>query len=114
MPVDTESLLQQAAKGFETVRLTPEIRGAAIARLREWLATDKFVGLLTPSDYRPLLERLIADGKWDFLVDSFYQTIPFGTGGRRGPVGVRPDHPRDADLLPVLCILFLSDPIQNQ
>ncbi len=91
MPVDTQALLQQARNGFETVRLTPEIRKSALARLAEWLDADKFAGLLTPSDYRPLLERLIADDKWDFLVDSFYQTIPFGTGGRRGPVGIGPN-----------------------
>ncbi len=91
MPVDTETLLQQAREGFDTVNLTPEIRRSALTRLQEWLETDKFAGLLAQSDYRPLLERLIADGKWDFLVDSFYQTIPFGTGGRRGPVGVGPN-----------------------
>ena len=84
MPIATDTLLEQAREGFETVRLSPEIRGTALRRLREWLETDKLAGLLTPSDYRPLLEQLIADGKWDFLVDSFYQTIPFGTGGRRG------------------------------
>jgi len=91
MPVDNETLLQQARNGFETVRLTPEIRESALRRLAEWLGADKFAGLISPSDYRPLLERLIADGKWDFLVDSFYQTIPFGTGGRRGPVGIGPN-----------------------
>lgn len=91
MPVDTETLLQQAREGFESVRLTPEIRSSALTRLQDWLKADKFAGLLSPSDYRALLERLIADGKWDFLVDSFYQTIPFGTGGRRGPVGIGPN-----------------------
>ncbi|MBI1356116.1 MAG: phospho-sugar mutase [Acidobacteria bacterium] len=91
MSLDPANLLDQAREGFETVRLAPEIRQNALRRLQEWLETDKFAGLLSPSDYQPLLARLIADGKWDFLVDSFYQTIPFGTGGRRGPVGVGPN-----------------------
>ncbi len=41
--------------------------------------------------YRPALERLIADGEWDLLTDSFYQVMPFGTGGRRGAVGIGPN-----------------------
>lgn len=87
----TKELVDAARQGFETVDLSPELRAAALKNLETWLATDRFAGLLTPSDYRPLLERLIADEKWDFLLDSFYQTIPFGTGGRRGPVGVGPN-----------------------
>ncbi len=43
------------------------------------------------ADVRPLLERLIDDGRWDLLADSFYQVMPFGTGGRRGPVGLGPN-----------------------
>ena len=34
---------------------------------------------------------MINTGKWDFLLDSFYQVIPFGTGGRRGLVGIGPN-----------------------
>lgn len=41
--------------------------------------------------YHPILLRLIADGEWDQLFDSFYQVMPFGTGGRRGPVGIGPN-----------------------
>ncbi len=86
-----ESLLEAARQGFASVDLDAEIKNRALARLEEWLCADKFAGLLAPSDYGPLLERLIADERWDFLVDSFYQVIPFGTGGRRGPVGVGPN-----------------------
>ncbi|MCK6554060.1 phospho-sugar mutase [Candidatus Binatia bacterium] len=38
--------------------------------------------------FRPQIEKLAERGKWDLLLDAFYRTIPFGTGGRRGPVGV--------------------------
>ena len=31
------------------------------------------------------------DGKWAGLLDRFYQILPFGTGGRRGAVGVGPN-----------------------
>jgi phosphoglucomutase/phosphomannomutase len=34
------------------------------------------------------LRELIQAGKWSDLNDRFYQAIPFGTGGRRGTVGV--------------------------
>jgi len=41
--------------------------------------------------YRPVLERLIEDQRWDLLMDSFYQVMPFGTGSRRGAVGIGPN-----------------------
>ena len=34
---------------------------------------------------------LVATAKWSVLVDSFYQVMPFGTGGRRGSVGIGPN-----------------------
>jgi len=91
MATPTPELIAAARAGFETVDLKPELRAAALAALEAWLDDNRFEGLLADSDYRPLLERLIADERWDFLLDSFYQTIPFGTGGRRGPVGVGPN-----------------------
>ncbi|MEJ2282991.1 MAG: phospho-sugar mutase, partial [Desulfobacterales bacterium] len=53
--------------------------------LRIWL-TDK-----TFKDYVAQIEHLIKTENWNVLLDSFYQVIPFGTGGRRGPVGVGPN-----------------------
>jgi phosphoglucomutase/phosphomannomutase len=41
--------------------------------------------------FRPQLENLAERGKWDLLLDSFYRVMPFGTGGRRGPVGIGPN-----------------------
>jgi len=34
---------------------------------------------------------MVEAGSWDTLLDSFYRVLPFGTGGRRGPVGVGPN-----------------------
>ena len=47
-----------------------------------WLTNAKY------AEYKPELEKLIAEQDWKTLEDSFFMTIPFGTGGRRGKVGV--------------------------
>ena len=41
--------------------------------------------------YRAQIEWQIAAGKWADLLDAFYQVLPFGTGGRRGAVGIGPN-----------------------
>ena len=91
MSPDTTRLLAAAARGIESVSLPADLKAAAAAHLKEWLRTDKFAGLIAPSDYTPLLRWMVEAGEFDLLVDSFYQVIPFGTGGRRGPVGVGPN-----------------------
>jgi phosphoglucomutase/phosphomannomutase len=53
--------------------------------LEVWLSDQTF------SDYVPQIQYLIENGNWNFLLDSFYQVIPFGTGGRRGLVGIGPN-----------------------
>ncbi len=68
--------------GFSALAVGPEVRAAAARALCEWLAAEAFAA------YRPQLQRLIEAERWAFLLDSFYRTIPFGTGGRRGPVGI--------------------------
>ncbi|MBI1814504.1 MAG: phospho-sugar mutase [Deltaproteobacteria bacterium] len=75
-------MLSAVEKGFATLAVPDAVRAMAFANLRTWLEQAEY------APYRPQLERLIARGRWDFLLDSFYRVIPFGTGGRRGPVGV--------------------------
>jgi phosphoglucomutase/phosphomannomutase len=70
---------------FEALPVRPETRAAALVNLERWLTDPEF------ADYVPQLRSLVARGKWDLLLDSFYQVIPFGTGGRRGSVGVGPN-----------------------
>lgn len=41
--------------------------------------------------YRPLLGALVERGRWEQLFDAFHKVLPFGTGGRRGPVGIGPN-----------------------
>ena len=84
-------LLAAADSGIETVDVPDEIKQAARQNLSEWLGADKFAGLVSPSDYGAILRWMIESDKSDLLIDSFYQMIPFGTGGRRGPVGVGPN-----------------------
>ena len=91
MALSEATLLDHVRAGFDGVKVKPELKQSALRRLEEWLEHDRFAGLLEPSDYRPLLERLIGGRGFDLVLDSFYQVMPFGTGGRRGPVGVGPN-----------------------
>src|SRR5947209_20022634 len=78
-------LLAAASQGFETVDADPDFRQKARKFLGHWLAGPEFV------PYRPQLEWMITAGKWADLLDAFYQVLPFGTGGRRGAVGIGPN-----------------------
>lgn len=91
MRFNPSRLLRSARDGFETVDLPESIKASALRNLEEWLATDKLAGLLEPSDCSELLRWMVEAGEYDLLADSFYQVIPFGTGGRRGPVGIGPN-----------------------
>jgi len=74
-----------ARQGFATVDADPALKSKALESLTTWLTHPDFAG------YRPQLKWLIETAKWSVLVDSFYQVMPFGTGGRRGSVGVGPN-----------------------
>ena len=75
-------LSRRAAEGIGRLEgIGEDLKSRAAADLGEWLTASRF------ALYRPQLADLIRKERWDFLLDSFYQTIPFGTGGRRGPVG---------------------------
>lgn len=91
MNSESTSLLEAARRGLEPVHLPPEIKRAALANLEQWIAENRFAGLVEPSDYTGILRWMVESEHFDLLVDSFYQTIPFGTGGRRGPVGIGPN-----------------------
>ena len=58
-----------------------ELRERALYDLERWLFDDQFTGA------RPQLNHLQETGRQDQLFDAFFQEIPFGTSGRRGPVG---------------------------
>ena len=83
--VNSSSLIKIATKGFKSLSISERFIDSAIHFLTIWLTNNQF------KDYVPQIEYLIESNKWDFLLDSFYQIIPFGTGGRRGMVGIGPN-----------------------
>jgi phosphoglucomutase/phosphomannomutase len=78
-------LLAQAEQGFAGVPADDALKQQALRYLRQWLAEPDFAA------YRPQLEWLIQSAQWPGLLDRFCQVLPFGTGGRRGAVGVGPN-----------------------
>jgi len=78
-------LLTAARNGFAGIDADAALKEKGLANLTAWLTHADFVA------YRPQLEWLIANAKWSILLDSFYQIMPFGTGGRRGSVGIGPN-----------------------
>ena len=67
---------------IHTIETTVSLSDAAKDNIISWLIHDKY------SDYREELRGLIDDEQWLLLEDSFFRVIPFGTGGRRGTVGI--------------------------
>jgi len=80
-----DPMLERAAEGMSTLAVGQATRDQALANLGRWLTEDVFV------PYRAQIEGLIDRKKWEVLLDSFYQVIPFGTGGRRGSCGIGPN-----------------------
>ncbi len=74
MTSDMLTLIDQAAKNG---RLT----GDSPANLRSWLTRESV------AQYRPRIVQLITGCEWEKLDAMFWTAIPFGTGGRRGPMG---------------------------
>ena len=80
--MDNSDVIRQ---GFDGLDAAPAIKTSAERFLATWLTGEEFAA------YRPQIGRMIRDGMWSALLDSFYQVMTFGTGGRRGPVGIGPN-----------------------
>src|SRR5437879_6449103 len=78
-------LLTRVSEGFKTIQAESAVKEQALKDLEQWLTGAEFAA------YRPQLEWLIQQGQWAGLLDRFYQILPFGTGGRRGAVGIGPN-----------------------
>jgi phosphoglucomutase/phosphomannomutase len=78
-------LLAQAAEGFRGIDADAALKEQALKYLRQWLTEPEF------AVYRPQLDWLLQARQWAGLLDRFSQILPFGTGGRRGPVGIGPN-----------------------
>src|SRR5216684_9321244 len=75
----------QAREGIQSIPVDASVRESALKYLQQWLTAPEF------APYRPQLEWLIREKQWAGLLDRFYQILPFGTGGRRGAVGIGPN-----------------------
>ncbi|MGD8990430.1 MAG: phospho-sugar mutase [Desulfobacterales bacterium] len=83
--MNTKSLLAKTKDGFNTLDISQKYVDAALKWLKIWLSDPMF------GDYVYQIQYLIENERWNFLLDAFYQVIPFGTGGRRGLVGIGPN-----------------------
>ena len=83
--MNTQEQLKKVRAGFKSMSIADKYKQSALKWLEVWLTDDTF------TDYVAQIDYLIENENWDFLLDSFYQIIPFGTGGRRGLVGIGPN-----------------------
>ena len=77
--------LENVKKGFSGLEVDNRYKESALANIKEWLQNPEF------KEYVAQIEHVIAQKDWDYLLDCFYQVIPFGTAGRRGEVGAGPN-----------------------
>ena len=84
-PDELSDLLRRTRAGFASLEISDPVRDEALGSIELWL-TDR-----TFRSYQAQLRALIEAKRWAVLVDSFYRVLPFGTGGRRGRVGVGPN-----------------------
>ena len=80
-----EDYQRRAELGFADLQVPETLKQGALRDLSLWL-TDTAL-----SPYRAQLHWLIDTDCWSLLLDCFYRVLPFGTGGRRGPVGIGPN-----------------------
>lgn len=79
------SVLARAKAGIAGVEVPADVRAAADAHLERWWNGPRLAA------YREPIAALVDGGRFEELVDAFRQVLPFGTGGRRGFVGVGPN-----------------------
>jgi len=78
-------LLAACRAGFAGINVDNAIKERALSYIRQWLSGEAF------APYRPQIQWLIEQQQWTGILDRFYQVLPFGTGGRRGSVGIGPN-----------------------
>ena len=83
--MNSRLLISQVKKGFSNLDIENKYKKEALKNLKKWLTDPQF------EEYTPQIKHLINKQYWDYILDSFYQVIPFGTGGRRGEVGIGPN-----------------------
>jgi len=71
--------------GIASIAAGSSLKEQAARNLQTWLTHRDFAA------YKSQLDWMIQSAKWSELLDAFYQVLPFGTGGRRGAVGIGPN-----------------------
>jgi phosphoglucomutase/phosphomannomutase len=74
------STVEPALAALESARAAGRLSEPAVANLRRWLTEPGYAA------YVPRILPLIDAGKFEELDAQFWEVIPFGTGGRRGPM----------------------------
>lgn len=77
--------IARAREGIAQLDLPDEVVEGALENLQRWLTEPTFAA------YVPQIEGLVDAGRFEVLADAFYRVVPFGTGGRRGAMGVGPN-----------------------
>jgi len=83
--METAVLMDAARVGFASLDVAPSTQEKALDNLSTWLDDPRFV------TYHAQIMAMIERQKWSTLIDCFYRVLPFGTGGRRGRVGIGPN-----------------------
>ncbi len=78
-------IMSKLTEDFGKLKADENIKAKALMNIKEWMESEMLTG------YRPYIEHLIKKGEAGALLDAFWRMIPFGTGGRRGPVGAGPN-----------------------
>jgi phosphoglucomutase len=78
-------IIQRVRVGFGSLNIDEAKKEAALLNLERWYTQPPF------AEYRNSIDHLVNNEAWDLLLFNFFQTLPFGTGGRRGAVGVGPN-----------------------
>lgn len=72
-------------KSIANALATSKINETSLENLKLWLTDVRY------NSFRDDIIKLIEQADWAELDDAFRTSIPFGTGGRRGPCGVGPN-----------------------
>lgn len=72
--------VQSAVTELEQAGKAGKLSQSAVENARKWLTEPRY------AEYAPQVAEHAAAGKWKELDDAFWTVIPFGTGGRRGPM----------------------------
>lgn len=76
------STMDKYFKKIQAARLAGKLSAQAEQNIEHWLSQPKY------EIYRNELMQLIEQERWQELNDAFFTVVPFGTGGRRGKVGI--------------------------